>query len=156
MNLKEWLQKENITNEQFGDIIGISATQVSRLSNRVELDPRLSTAIRIYEITNNEVKIGDLVTDRMQREKKEWEVLAKAKLLSLKNPVHPITKAIAKGDKKEINQGVIYILKEVGFERYETQEILSHLVNMAHCHFEGKEYNHPLWETYIKMIKEYK
>jgi transcriptional regulator with XRE-family HTH domain len=54
MTLKEYLDKSTMTDAEFGALIGVSQSQVSRIKNEASL-PSLQVAVAIENITGGEV-----------------------------------------------------------------------------------------------------
>ncbi|MCB1115641.1 MAG: helix-turn-helix transcriptional regulator [Chlamydiia bacterium] len=61
MNLKEYLKSRSVTHKNFGKMIGVSQSYVTRivLGNQ---NPSLALMQRIIEVTDGEVNVGDFFT----------------------------------------------------------------------------------------------
>jgi DNA-binding XRE family transcriptional regulator len=60
MTLHEWFLGHPMTQTEFGDMLGVEQSTVSRWVRR-QNEPGLDMAIKILEITNNKVGLADLI-----------------------------------------------------------------------------------------------
>lgn len=58
MKLKEYLEKKSLTHKNFGKMIGVTQSYVTRMISGIRI-PSLTLMQRIIESTNGEVNVGD-------------------------------------------------------------------------------------------------
>ena len=59
--LKQYLEKSSLTDAEFGALIGVSQSQVSRIKNDTS-KPSLQVAIAIEKVTKGEVQAASFVS----------------------------------------------------------------------------------------------
>ncbi len=73
MNLEEYLKKHSLTHKEFGEMIDVSPSYVTRIVNGKK-NPSLALMRRIIDFTNGEVTVGDLfnplLPSRLKKRKK--------------------------------------------------------------------------------------
>lgn len=73
MNLEEYLKKHTLTHKEFGEIIGVSQSYVTRIIGGTK-NPSLALMRCIMESTNGEVTVEDLFNpsapSRLKKKKK--------------------------------------------------------------------------------------
>jgi transcriptional regulator with XRE-family HTH domain len=60
MTLSEWLERHRMTQAEFADKIGVSEGTISRIRRGINT-PGLDIAIKIQDVTNNQVGLADLI-----------------------------------------------------------------------------------------------
>ena len=62
MKLKDYLQQIGITDAAFGELVGVSQSQISRIK-RGRSKPSLSVAVAIEKATKQKVRANDLLSE---------------------------------------------------------------------------------------------
>ena len=63
MSLQDWLQKRKMSDQAFGEIVGLSQGYINRVRRGI-VNPSITTAIAIRNATNYEVTVDDLLPRR--------------------------------------------------------------------------------------------
>jgi len=61
MRLKEYLEKNNLSQNQFARLAHVSEAMVSRILNNPQYKPRINAIQRIVEFTNGDVEYQDFL-----------------------------------------------------------------------------------------------